>query len=338
MAGGRPLGDRIVITMWIEVLSREGNVAARERIEAPEARIGRAFDNDVVVDDPHVAPHHLRIHRGEDGELVAEDLGSLNGLFAEHGARRVQRLSLAGSPGVRIGRTVIRVHDAARGVAPEKPLTPPRAHARWAAALTFALFAAILLVNWLDLTTEPSASALGLPLLALATVLALWAGGWALVSRVFFGQTQFALQLRIAATACIALVAWDQLARTLAYALAWREMSEYSGLGAWAILGAAAVAHLHSAGPRHMRAAQGVVLVLIVAGAGIQYFGRSEVRSIFSQGATLGEVRPPALRLARPATLDEFLVRVEATRRKVDVARTKEPPPGGLLSDLESSE
>ena len=75
--------------MWIEVLSRNGDVVARERIDTAEARVGRAFDNDVVVDDPHVAPHHLRIHRGEDGELVAEDLNSLNGLFPEHGADRV---------------------------------------------------------------------------------------------------------------------------------------------------------------------------------------------------------------------------------------------------------
>ena len=338
MAGDGPLGDRIVIIMWIEVLSRDGSVAARERIEAPEARIGRAFDNDVVVDDPHVAPHHVRIFRGEDGELVAEDLGSLNGLYAEHGARRVERLPLRAAPGLRIGRTVVRVHDAAHAVAPEKPLTQPRAHARWAAALTVGLFAVILLANWLDLTTEPSANAILLPLLALATVLAAWAGAWSLVSRVFFGQSQFALQLRIAATACIALVVWDQLARTLAYSLAWREMTEYSGLGAWAILGAAAVAHLHSIGPRHMRAAQGVVVVLIAAGAGIQYFGRSEVRSVFSQGATLGEVRPPALRLAPVANVDELLLRAESTRRKVDKARVKEPPPGGLLSDLDLSE
>ena len=70
--------------MWIEVLGRDGEVLARERIEGDEARIGRAFDNDVVVNDPHVAPHHLRVHRGEDGVLVAEDLGNLNGLYAEH--------------------------------------------------------------------------------------------------------------------------------------------------------------------------------------------------------------------------------------------------------------
>ena len=105
--------------MWIEVLGRDGEVVARERIDTPEARIGRAFDNDMVLDDPHVAPHHLRVLRGEDGALVAEDLGTKNGLYAEHGAERVVRLGLALDPGLRIGRTTLRVHDASRPVASE---------------------------------------------------------------------------------------------------------------------------------------------------------------------------------------------------------------------------
>jgi FHA domain-containing protein len=324
--------------MWVEVLSRDGTVAARERIASEEARIGRAFDNDVVIDDPHVAPHHLRIFRGEDGELVAEDLGTVNGLYREHGAERLARLALAGEPGIRIGRTVLRVHDAAHAVAPEKPLTPPRAHASWAAGLTIGLFALILAVNWLDLTSEPSMNVILLPLLGLATAIAIWSGLWALLSRVFFGQAQYAVQLRIAATACIALVIWDQLVRTLSFAFAWREMAEYAGLGAWALLGVTCVAHLHTLGPRHMRAAKGVVVVLIAAGAAIQYFGRSETRMLFGQRATLGDLRPPALRLAPRASVEQFFERAEDIRRKVDVARTKEPAPGGLLSDLDTSD
>ncbi|MGZ5078674.1 MAG: FHA domain-containing protein, partial [Usitatibacter sp.] len=231
--------------MWIEVLSRQGEVAARERIEAPEARIGRAFDNDVVIDDPHVAPHHLRIYRAEDGELVAEDLGTLNGLYPEHGAMRVERLPLAKEPGIRIGRTTLRVHDAAHPVAAEKLLTPPRAHARWAGALGAGLFALLLLLNWLSLTAEPSTNNLLLPLLGLATILALWSGFWALLSRIFFGQARYAVQLRIAITACIALVLWDQFAETLSFSFAWRELAEFAGLGAWAVLAATCYAHLN---------------------------------------------------------------------------------------------
>ena len=324
--------------MWIEVISRHGEVAARERIDGPEARIGRAFDNDVVVDDPHVAPHHLRIHRGEDGELVAEDLGSLNGLYPEHGAERVTRLSLARAPGIRIGRTILRVHDAARAVAAERLLTPPRAHAAWAGGLGLALLVMLLLLQWLNLTTEPSANLVFLPLLGFVTVLMVWTGLWAVLSRIFFGQARFSLQLRIAITACIALVVWDQLSESASFAFAWRDMAEYAGLGAWAVLGAACYGHLHAIGPRHMRAAMGLVVALIAAGALLQYFGKSETRKLLGQRATLGDLRPPAFRLLPLASAEDFFKKADATRMRVDQARVKEPAPGGLLSDFEPSD
>ncbi len=324
--------------MWIEVLSRHGEVAARERIEGDEARVGRAFDNDVVIDDPHVAPHHLRIFRGEDGELVAEDLGTLNGLYPEHGASRVTSLPLASEPGIRIGRTTLRVHDAAHAVAPEKRMTPPRAHAAWSAALGGGLLLLLLLLQWLNLTSEPSANVMLLPLLGFVTLLALWTSLWSVLSRIFFGQARFALQLRIAVTACLALVLWDQISESFSFALAWREMAEYAGLGAWAVLAATCYAHLHTIGPRHMRFAMSLVIALIGAGAMLQYFGKSETRNLLGQRASLGDLRPPVFRLVPLASADDFFKRAEGTKIKVDQARLKEPSPGGLLADFEASD
>ncbi|HUP97741.1 MAG TPA: FHA domain-containing protein [Usitatibacter sp.] len=321
--------------MWIEVLSRDGEVVARERIESAEARVGRAFDNDVVVNDPHVAPHHLRVFRGEDGELVAEDLGTLNGLYPEHGARRVPRLSLKGEPGIRIGRTTLRVHDAAHPVAAERPMTPPRQHARWDAALGAGLFFLILLLNWLNLTQEPSANVVLLPIVGLVTALALWAGLWAILSRIFFGQAQFALHLRIAVTACIALVLWDLLTDTLSYSFAWREVLEYAPLGAWAILAATCYAHLQAIGPRHMKLVMGLMLALIASGAAVQFVTKWETRELVGQRATVGNLRPPAFRVVPLVSADEFFKQAGETRSRVDKARTKEPPPGGSLSDVE---
>ncbi|HSN21517.1 MAG TPA: FHA domain-containing protein [Usitatibacter sp.] len=323
--------------MWIEVLSRHGEVALRERIDAAEARVGRAFDNDVVVDDPHVAPHHLRIFRGEDGELVAEDLGSVNGLYPEHGADRVPRLALAASPGLRIGRTVLRVHDAAHAVPAEKPLTPPRAHAAWAAGLAVAVLGGLLLIEWLGLTTERSANVMVLPILGFAAVVVLWSGLWALLSRLLFGQARFALQLRIALTACLAFLLWDQAAEWLSYGLAWRALDEYSGFGAWAVLGAACYGHLLSIGPRRMRIAMGVLVALLAAGAAMQYASKAEARRIAGDAATLGELKPPRFRLVAPLAPGRFLEESQAAKRAVDEARKREPP-SGPLSDFDASE
>ena len=321
--------------MWIEVLARDGEVQSRERIDAAEARIGRAFDNDVVVNDPHVAPHHLRVLRGEDGELVAEDLGTLNGLYAEHGAQRLQRLSLKGEPGLRIGRTVLRVHDGAHAVAPERALTPPRAHVKWDIGLAACLFLLILLLNWLNLTTEPNASAVLVPMIGLAVALAVWTGLWAVLSRIFFGQAQFALHLRIAVTACIAIVLWDLLTETLSFSFAWRTIAEHAALGAWAILAATCYAHLAAIGPRHMKLVVSVVLALVASGAAAQAFTKAENRELVGQRATLGDLRPPAFRVVPLATADEFFREAAETRASVDRARTKEPPPGGALSDYD---
>ncbi len=319
--------------MWIEVLSRHGEVAARERIETDVATIGRAFDNDVVVDDPHVAPHHLRISRGEDGELVAEDLNTLNGLYAEHGAERLPRLPLAKEPGIRIGRTILRVHDALHAVAPEKLLTPPRAHARWALALGAGLVASLVGLEWLNMTQEPTANAILLPVLGLVTVLALWTSIWALISRIFMGQARFSLQVRIALTACIALVVWDQLSEALSFSFAWRAISEYAGLGAWVLLAATCWAHLRGIGPKHMRMAMGLVVALICAGAALQLLGKSETQKLIGQRATLGDLRPPEFRLVPLASADDFFRKAALAKVKVDQARAKEPGSGGIFGD-----
>ena len=65
--------------IWIEVLSRlHHDVAARYRFSDVPITIGRAYDNDVVVDDPHVAAHHLRITRGENGQCENTTPASLH--------------------------------------------------------------------------------------------------------------------------------------------------------------------------------------------------------------------------------------------------------------------
>ena len=319
--------------IWIEVISRHGEVASRTRIDGAEARIGRAFDNDVIVDDPHVAPHHVRVTRGEDGDLSAEDLGTLNGLFPEHGGARAPRVSLARAPGIRIGRTVIRVHDGALAVEPERLLTPPRAHARWSAGLAVALAAVLLLVQWLGTTTKLSASIYLLPILGLATGIAVWSALWAVQSRLFLGQARYALHLRIALTACLLLVAWDQFAETVSFAFASRPIADYGGIAAWAILGVTCYAHLRAIGTRHMNFAMSLVVALVLAGATLQYVGRSETQKLIGQRATLGDLRPPAFRVAPLASADEFFKRAEGAKRKVDELRVKEPPAGLLDSD-----
>lgn len=44
-------------------------------------KIGKAEDNDFIVNDPHVSRHHACLVREDHGCWLLEDLGSTNGTF-----------------------------------------------------------------------------------------------------------------------------------------------------------------------------------------------------------------------------------------------------------------
>ena len=48
-------------------------------LRKPKVSIGRASDNDVILDDKQVSGHHLRLAINANGSITAMDLGSLNG-------------------------------------------------------------------------------------------------------------------------------------------------------------------------------------------------------------------------------------------------------------------
>lgn len=48
------------------------------RLDKAETRVGRALDNDVILSDPTIAPHHLVIRRDEEGNITLENLSTVN--------------------------------------------------------------------------------------------------------------------------------------------------------------------------------------------------------------------------------------------------------------------
>lgn len=44
-------------------------------------KIGKAPDNDVVINDPHVSRYHAQLVRTENDTWIIEDLNSTNGTF-----------------------------------------------------------------------------------------------------------------------------------------------------------------------------------------------------------------------------------------------------------------
>ena len=73
-------------------------------------RIGRASDNDIVVDDLLVSRHHAELHERAEGGYELRDLGSANGTFLN--GRRVERAALEERDVVTVGHHVFHVVGA----------------------------------------------------------------------------------------------------------------------------------------------------------------------------------------------------------------------------------
>jgi pSer/pThr/pTyr-binding forkhead associated (FHA) protein len=76
-------------------------------LTATEVAVGRAVDNDVVLDDPSLSRKHAKLYRRGAAELEIEDLGSSNGSFLN--GRKVGRAAVRPGDTVRFGELNFRV-------------------------------------------------------------------------------------------------------------------------------------------------------------------------------------------------------------------------------------
>ncbi|MDR1601273.1 MAG: FHA domain-containing protein [Tannerella sp.] len=74
-------------------------------------RIGKAKDNEFVVDDPYVSRYHAKLTKNEHGELFIEDVGSTNGTFVNKD--RVIRKKITAADAVMLGDSyTLNIRDA----------------------------------------------------------------------------------------------------------------------------------------------------------------------------------------------------------------------------------
>jgi pSer/pThr/pTyr-binding forkhead associated (FHA) protein len=76
-------------------------------VAASELAVGRAVDNDIVLDDPSLSRKHAHLRRVSADELEVEDLGSSNGTFVN--SRKVGRGAVRPGDVIRFGELSFRV-------------------------------------------------------------------------------------------------------------------------------------------------------------------------------------------------------------------------------------
>ena len=161
--------------------------------------VGRALECDVVLHDPHVAPHHATSDMADAG-LTLSVGDSVNGanwgdveLTSGHSA-----VLPAGSVWS-VGRSELRVRLAGEALAPEQPLAHPaqRRHALLTGAASAALLLWVAALLWLD--NDPGARWDEYVPLLLGTVFgaAVWCSLWGLGSKLFQRRFSVLPHLRV---------------------------------------------------------------------------------------------------------------------------------------------
>lgn len=108
------------------VLKFENALLREVAVGEKEVSIGRAPDNGIVIDNPAVSHYHARVFT-EDGRLMLEDFGSLNGTFVN--GQRIKMIGLKPGDSVTIGKHTIIVTESAevraRNLDSDPSMPPP---------------------------------------------------------------------------------------------------------------------------------------------------------------------------------------------------------------------
>ncbi len=91
-----------------------------------ELRIGRALDNDVVLDDPHCAAHHAVLRVDEQGQAQLHDLDTVNRIYIDAGWRKPKHhvvYVVNDDSKIQLGSSTIRVRHTDWLLAPEIPIS-----------------------------------------------------------------------------------------------------------------------------------------------------------------------------------------------------------------------
>ncbi len=92
----------------IEVSESNNNIIQKHSFNNFPVRIGRGYQNDIILSDPYVCSEHLNILENKD-EFILKDNDSENGIFINNKRIKDNELSLASGTYFKIGNTTIQI-------------------------------------------------------------------------------------------------------------------------------------------------------------------------------------------------------------------------------------
>jgi hypothetical protein len=297
--------------MIIEECTRGGVHICFHRVTELPVRIGRAFNNDIVIADPYVSPVHLIIEKG----WIAVDQGSENGSLIGKGTRINEPAELVSGDLVTIGRTQLRFWSPGHAVPRELSLPSQQSIAHRVVVPVLSVIsligvsAVLTMHQFLDNATRIKAIshfAHALPYLFFPL---LWAGTCACAGFIVRRRANFALQLIVSNCALFCVLALTSLTEYVDYFTCntkVADITQYAGIIIISIL----LLFLNlsiTTGVADLRRAiiSAVIGVSVIATVALTDFAaRFEKRITPEYSQTL---KPPYAKVAKSIPLDRFI-------------------------------
>ena len=314
---------------YVERLDGKGGVVERFPIESFPIKIGRAYGNDVILDDPYVCPAHVAIAPDEQGRLMVTDLESVNGLRESAWEKPVASLEIRSGSQFRIGHTQLRYCGVDHALVPT--LVDRDSRRLWlnspytAVIVGVAVFLLLCLDAYLTIIERVTFAAIVSEPLSTFAMLLLWSGLWALASRVIVSRFHFPQHATIACGAIIGFFLLSFFAEWFEFLFPSVPTLWIAGLfGSGLIIGALVYGHLKFASTmqRHSRLWAALLVSAVVVGVSAisDYAGRSK----FSNAMEFTGILKPLDAAWLPAiTIDEFVERSQKIRQDLDALAQK---------------
>jgi hypothetical protein len=310
---------------FVELLARNGDVLHRQRVDGLPIRIGRGYDNDVILDDDYAAAAHAVVEQDASGRLLLHDLGTRNGIVIQ--GKRRQDAELTGGTVVRIGHTALRVRAADFPVVPE---LLDRTFHGWEGVLPAAAGLALaggvaLLARWLSDTEYFQLARYAEALASGLAAALLWGGIWACANRLFARHARLGRHVFVFGCGAAALAGYALLGSTLGYALSAEGFTHYASHVATVLLAGMIYFHLCTIRPRNRTRYRWVCAGLAVLCSGLILAGNVQRTGRLSDELYMSVLMPPAIRVSPDHGVDEFMRDVEAMKGQLDRSRGRKP-------------
>lgn len=186
-----------------EIVNRAGRTLERHKASGARLSIGRAFDNELILADETVSPHHAALETDERGEPVLIDLDSLNGIRSQRHDRIDGAASLRSGDIYSFGRARVRIYAAAHPVAATVRVGGMdwlinRLGSAAALSVILGLVASVAITEqWLNTYTQTRWQEMGIGLIGVMAAGLLIATFWAIVGRIAKHEGRFQTQLAL---------------------------------------------------------------------------------------------------------------------------------------------